>query len=211
MGQALSSWNSEGQEPGLVSDWTYENISSNFTLSSVWTRYVIEDILIDTSGMTNLALFIWVDDTDCQSLDELYLSQIQVNMGEKAISYMPRLIGEEINLCKRYYIKWVASTTFVFSSFIGTRNGTSQIKFNVQTPVEMRNKPSIFYSGTTVNAIASDNSVSVDLNSDSSILSIGKQYNRIEFIIENPTAPFIYSGIWFLQIGGGYIQFDSEL
>jgi hypothetical protein len=101
----VSIWGSEGADPTLVSNWTYENTPENIALTTNWTEYTIEGISLDTPSTTNIALFFWIDDTDASVNDELYISKVRLTQGNKAIAYAQRYFTTEIMLCKRFYQK----------------------------------------------------------------------------------------------------------
>lgn len=101
----VSAWNAAGTNPTLVANWTYENTPSNISLYSDWAIHWIENIDIDTASVANIALFIWVDDTDAAVNDELYISQIQLVEGNEICKYMQRYFTQEIILSKRFYQK----------------------------------------------------------------------------------------------------------
>lgn len=99
----VSAWNAEGADPTLAANWTYENTPSNLALSTAFQTFTIEGISVDTASMKNLAVFIWVDDTDAAVDDLLYLGQVQICAGDIAVPYQPRSYAEETVRCKRYW------------------------------------------------------------------------------------------------------------
>jgi len=101
----VSAWNAEGANITPVANWNLENTPVNIAIDTNWTKYNIENISIDTAGITNLALFIWVDDTDAAANDELFIAQVQMNEGSTVLDYCPRQFEEEIALCQRYFCK----------------------------------------------------------------------------------------------------------
>jgi len=101
----VSAWNAEGANITPVANWTLENVPADIAIDTDWTKYNINNISIDTAGMTNLALFIWVDDTDAAANDELFIAQVQMNEGSTVLDYCPRQFEEEIALCQRYFCK----------------------------------------------------------------------------------------------------------
>lgn len=100
----VASWGSEGSNPTWATNWTAENTATNKALvADTWTTYKIENISIDTASMTNLAVFIWVDDTDAAVDDLLYLADVQLNEGAVCLPYQPRTFEEDIEKCYRYW------------------------------------------------------------------------------------------------------------
>jgi hypothetical protein len=101
----VSAWNASGTNPTLVANWTAENTATNIPLYTDWVDHYIENIDIDTPSTNNIALFIWVDDTDCAVGDELYISKVRLIEGIEICKYSQRYFTSEIILCKRFYQK----------------------------------------------------------------------------------------------------------
>ena len=100
----VSAWGNEGTNPTLATNWTYENTPTDLALvADTFTTFKIEGISIDTSGMTNLAVFIWVDDTDCAVDDVLRIAQVQLCEGDVALPFQPKSYDTELKDCQRYF------------------------------------------------------------------------------------------------------------
>jgi hypothetical protein len=131
----ISAWGNSGTNPTLVANWTAENTASNFALTTSWTHYQISNIYIDTASMSNVALFIWVDDTDCSVNDLLYICQIEMILSDgintDTWTYVPRPFEEELDFCKRFYRKtYLVSIAPGTASDIGTIQGlTASVSF----------------------------------------------------------------------------------
>lgn len=91
----VSAWGAAGANPTLIANWTYENTPFDITLAaSTWKTYRIQNVAIDTASAANVAVFIWVDDTDGTVDDLLYLADIKVEPGPVATP-IPRLPASE--------------------------------------------------------------------------------------------------------------------
>jgi hypothetical protein len=102
----VSAWNSQGQNPTLVTNWNYINTPANLALStSVVTTYKIENLLAYVAGMTQLALFVWVDDTNCTAGNTLRLADAQLNAGTVCLPFSPIHYQDELRRCQRYWQK----------------------------------------------------------------------------------------------------------
>jgi len=100
----VASWGAEGANPTWAANWTAENTASNLTLvADTWTTYKIENIAIDTASMANLAVLIWVDDTDAAVDDLLYISDVQLNQGPVCLPYMPISFVQDLWKCYRFW------------------------------------------------------------------------------------------------------------
>jgi len=113
----VSAWGGQGTNPTLVANWTAENVAANLALTASWQTFKIENIAIDTASMTNLAIFIWVDDTDCAVDDLLYITEMQLNEGEVCLPYSPKPFLAELQNCRRFYWKNIAGAAYyIFST-----------------------------------------------------------------------------------------------
>jgi hypothetical protein len=98
----VSAWNAAGSNPTFVTNWTAENVGSNLAVTTTIATFVIEDIDVDTSGVTNLALFIHIDDTDATVGDFLKIGDVQVEEGAVAGAYEHRPVGYDLRACQRF-------------------------------------------------------------------------------------------------------------
>lgn len=108
----ISSWNAQGIDPTFGANYTRENnpdgtvwnTSYGVTIDG-WSTIKVEGLLVDTSGMVNVALVVWVDDTDANIGDTLYLGDVQLELGEFANEYQRKSWRDEFDLVARYYEK----------------------------------------------------------------------------------------------------------
>lgn len=142
----VSTWNAEGTDPTLAANWTYQNTPRNLSLSTSYQKYQIENIAIN-SGAKNVAVFIWVDDTDAAASDELYLGQIQLEKGSVVSDYEYRMQGFELSLALRYYERLNGELTGAQPvAQGGVANSTTIAIFNPRYSVEKRTTPAISVS-----------------------------------------------------------------
>lgn len=81
----VSAWGIQGTNPTLVGSWQFVNTPANLALTpDAFGTYALENIPVEVSGAKNLALLIWVDDTDAAINDELYLGQVYWRLGASA-------------------------------------------------------------------------------------------------------------------------------
>lgn len=100
----VSAWNAAGVDPTLVANWTYENTPADIALTTSWAAtYEALNISIDTASTKQVAVFIWIDDTDAATSDYLLLTEAQLEKGGVKTDFERRSIGEETSLCQRYY------------------------------------------------------------------------------------------------------------
>jgi len=154
----VSSWGSEGSNPTWAPNWTAENTPSNLALvADAWTTYKIENISIDTESMTNLAVVIWVDDTDAAVDDLLYITDVQLNDGSVCLPYAQISFEEDLKRCMRYWQKSYNYNVAVGSdsnvgpvNYMTTQTSANGNQYTVRLMVPMRTTVSAsVYSYTT--------------------------------------------------------------
>jgi len=91
--------------PTYVANWTGENTPASNTLTTSWQTFTIENISVDTASMANLAIFIFCDQTDGAVDDAVYITGVKLEIGETATDFVPRLFGDEWDMCERFYEK----------------------------------------------------------------------------------------------------------
>ena len=100
----VSAWNAAGAAPTLATNWTFENTPAQLALvNDTWTEYKIENISIDTASTTNIAVFIWLDDTDSTVDDRLYISGVQLNEGPTCLPYSCPPLSDQMTQCTKYF------------------------------------------------------------------------------------------------------------
>ncbi len=144
----VSAWNGEGADPTLVANWTYENTPSDLTLTSSYQTFSIENISIDTASTTNVAVFIWIDNSDGTVGDLVYITDVNLVSGESAQTYYPRPFAQDLALCQRYFSKNFpyddAPASEVADSFdLGYAQSASEIRYFLFWPQEMVAAPSV--------------------------------------------------------------------
>jgi hypothetical protein len=137
----VSAWGSQGTDPTLVSNWTYENTPANIAVTAdAYATHRIESVSVDTASAANIAVFIWVDDTDAAANDVLYITDVQLDVGTRASAFERRSYADDLSSCQRYYEQ---------SYDVGTAPGTSTENGAVQmTDPVAAGETSVRYSTT---------------------------------------------------------------
>jgi hypothetical protein len=99
----IASWAGAGTNPTLAANWNYENTPSDLILTNSFQKFKIENVAIDSVSTKNIAVLIWLDDVNATVGDLAYISKIKLEYGFKASLYIPRLISEELALCRKHY------------------------------------------------------------------------------------------------------------
>lgn len=101
----ISAWGAEGVNPTLVANWTFENVASDLILTTAYQEFKIENVSIDTSGTTNIAVLIWSDDTATTVGDILHITDINLIKGSRALPFEVRLFEQEVALDQVFFEK----------------------------------------------------------------------------------------------------------
>lgn len=158
----VSTWNASGVDPTLATNWTYENTPSNLGVTAdSFSTHRLENISIDTASTENVALFIWVDDTDAAVNDVLYIADVKVNLGAIATAYEKRPFGVEENLVQRFYQKTFPAGTAPAQSagntgslaYYALLTGVNSFSIPWTFNTRMRSAPTVtFYNPGAANA-----------------------------------------------------------
>ncbi|OPX80441.1 MAG: Carbohydrate binding domain protein [Methanosaeta sp. PtaB.Bin039] len=136
----ISSWGAEGSNPTWATNWTAENTAANNALvADAWTTFKIENISIDTSGMVNLAVLIWIDDTDAAVDDLLYLADIQLNLGAVCLPYASIPYAVDLFKAMRYFIVYQQNDAEQWGW--GRAGSTDTVYVTRALPIKMRVAP----------------------------------------------------------------------
>jgi hypothetical protein len=101
----VSSWGADGTTPTLIANATFENTPADLGVTTSWATYTVT-ANVDTASTANLILFIWSDDaTNPLAGDFLYITNVQLELGDTATPFEHRSYGQELALCQRYYEK----------------------------------------------------------------------------------------------------------
>ncbi len=167
----VSAWEAEGTVPTLVANWTYENTATDKAITTSWATYSVTGITIDTTSMANVGIFIWVDDGDAAVDDELFISQVKLELGSTATTFQPKSYAEELMACQRYYYRMDAGSPYqTFAN--GSADSTTRASHQVNFPIEMRAVPTLssstassFWNNDGANTIALS-ALSIDTSND---------------------------------------------
>lgn len=106
----VSSW---AASPTFVANWTAENTASSNTLTTTYQTFNIENISVDTASTTNVAVFIYCDQTDGVVDDVVYISRVKLENGANATTNVARLYEKELALCERYYEESITAKIYI--------------------------------------------------------------------------------------------------
>jgi len=141
----VSAWNSEGTNPTLKTNLTYENTPANLSVTTSWVRYKIENISVDTSGTNNVIVFIWSDVADTTAGHSLYITDVQLEPGDTTNDFRRDSIGTTLMNCQRYWQEPGNVTATCYASS-GTTYGSEGVVFGHTWTCEMRTSPTITYT-----------------------------------------------------------------
>lgn len=144
----IGTWAQGGTNPTWATNWTMENTPIDLNLTSSWQRFTAENIAIDTASTKNVAVVIWVDDGTITAGDDFYLTDIQLEIGEKATTFKPVPVADCMARCQRYYQDHAGPAYRIYHSNVN--------RLGVPLPVEMRASPTTTKS-LSGSGIAADN------------------------------------------------------
>ena len=140
----ISTWAQNGTNPTWAASWTLENTPSNLALTNSYQKFTIENVAIDTAGMKNLAVVIWVDDGTIASGDDFWISQVMLNTGGTAADFVARPYAQELEMCQRYcLVRQTAGTAQTTVSGTGNAAGTTRIWAPVANTTPFRVTPTL--------------------------------------------------------------------
>lgn len=155
-------WNSEGTNPSLATDWTFENTPEALDpLTTSVQQFKIENISLDTVDTTNLAVFIWMQDNTNQIDDTVTISAVKLEPGVFSTPFEGRNYQEELSRIWRFF-KRDTNDDDVLAVLAGTGAFTSttvcQIAWHYP---EMRVPPAFSSSGAQGFQILSDDTFDI--------------------------------------------------
>ena len=103
----VSAWGVEGTSPTAVANWTIEGDSGDLNVTTTDTRFSLENVAINTSGVNNIGVFIWSDDVATNDTlgTLLQITDVRLEKGVVATDFEQREPQQELALCQRYYYK----------------------------------------------------------------------------------------------------------
>jgi len=117
----VSAWNADLTTPTFATNWTAENTPSNLSLTQSYQQFTVNSVDMDTSGITNIGLFIWCDNADGAVDDAIYISKVKLEISSTATAWQPIPYEENKRRCERFI-----KTSFPF-------NIAPQQNYGVQT------------------------------------------------------------------------------
>jgi hypothetical protein len=91
----VGTWVGAGTDPTLATNWTYENTPSDLTLTTSYQEFKIQNTSVDTASTANVALFIWLDDTDATVADTAFITDIKLEEGTTSTDFKAIPIAQE--------------------------------------------------------------------------------------------------------------------
>lgn len=130
-----------GATPTWAANWADNATPADLTVTSSWTTVKIENIAIDEATVNNLALAIWLPNEETIG-DIVYISQVKMNLGDKALPFNPRAYEEELKKCQRFC--FVPETSQIVATLgLGFAYSTTIAFVPLKYPVKMRVIPTL--------------------------------------------------------------------
>lgn len=125
--------------------------ASGQTLTTSWQKFTVTGTLPSISGKTvGTSSYVHIKpfyNTNNEIFD-VQIAQVQVEKGSVATDFEVRHIGEELNLCERYYQRWEKGSDGAYEFVSAGGWAGTQIETALQLKNTMRAKPTISHTGT---------------------------------------------------------------
>ena len=143
----VTTWAGNGTNPTWTTGWTMENSPVNLALTTSWQTFNVGNVYLDTSGLKNIAVVIWTDDTTISQNDEFYVGQVKLEDSAVCTGFVQAPLKVEFECTMMYLRKYTfGSDSDIFVSIYATYVGTGSIYFAF--PFAMRNTPTITFGGS---------------------------------------------------------------
>lgn len=132
------------QDFGSGGSTDVDHINNDFSLTTLWSKYVWTITLASISGKTigsddSLQLYILNNENTTGTID---IAQVQAESGSIATSFEERLFANELSLCQRYC--WQGRSVASGNAFLYASAGDANMYANgASFPVTMRSTPTM--------------------------------------------------------------------
>jgi len=140
----ISAWGSEGTDPTLATNYTYENTPANLNLTTSYATYTTT-ATIDTSGAKNVVVFIWSDVTTTSAGEFLYVTDVQLEKGPSNSVFERKSFGEQYSACQRYFMAIGGDDEFQQIA-LGSVNSSTNARVGFSSPCHLFKVPAITVS-----------------------------------------------------------------
>ena len=205
----ISAWESEGINPTLATNYTYENTPVDLNVTTSYAKYSVT-ATIDTSNTKNVAIFIWSNVTGTTAgTSKLRIGQIQLEKGNTASDFVFPEFSAVMESCRRYLHFQVAGggTTQDNGVIAHGHFFTASARLAVPLTTPMRRAPSVSGSGISYLGKSSGSATSF-----ASILSTGANITMMSFNITFSNNANMFAGsAGYITSGSGHFIMTSEL
>lgn len=98
----VATWAGAGTNPTLATSWVYESTPVDLTLTTSFQTFKIENVSIDASSAANVAVLVWLDDTNATITDLVYISALQLEKGAISTPFELMALSLELLSCQRH-------------------------------------------------------------------------------------------------------------
>ena len=138
----ISAWGSEGTNPTLATNYTYENTPANLNLTTSYATYTTT-ATIDTSGAKNVVVFIWSDVTTTSTCEFLYVTDVQLEKGPSNSIFERKSYGQQLTESLRYFEIRTAQENNNERLAYGMAEGSTSAQFGFHPKVTKFKAPSL--------------------------------------------------------------------
>jgi len=208
----VGTWASDGTDPTLATNWSYENTPSDLALTTSWQRFTIEDVTVD-DDTNNIALFVWTDDGTITANDQWDITEWTVNPGSTVNDFSSPLkhdVAHQVDYFLMRYDYDSGSDEELGAAGVNTTTSTGHV--GMQLRRALRVTPAVTSSASSTFRIT--NVYSQASNADDSISFNTPAKYSVQVVATSTTTPFTQADparITRNATNTTYIQFDARL
>lgn len=139
----ISAWGSAGTNPTYTGSWANVNTPANLSPTTSWATYKLENQSVSSSA-TDLAVFIWCDDTGTtQTTDYMLITGIQLERGTICTEVERLPFSQQLDNCHHWLQAYGGVSNTLGFQCIGQSSSTTLAEFGRFVFRPMRVAPSL--------------------------------------------------------------------
>jgi len=191
----LSFWVKASASTTIGVDWTDTN-NSSVSVTTSWQRYEVSYPATAINSGNIFSGSAWVDFNFGDTYPDVYITGVQLEVGDTATPFEHRSYGQELALCQRYYqvLPVDSGSDFLLCSRFYDTSGTPYASYML--PVDTRAIPTLAQSGVWISTAG--------YGGTPKLSATNTRYIRLGGYASVPANSTVY-------LSGGVITIDAEL
>ena len=174
----VGTWASDGTNPTLATNWSYENTPANIGLTTSWARHTVENVTVD-SDTKNIAIFVWTDDGTITASDVIGFSEWQCNPGSTVNAFSQPPISTVKEQVDWYVQRYNYDNGTLNAICAGVSNGTTACRMVFHFRKEMRIYPTVTSTADNTFIVYGHSSDAETLNTSIAFSGISKNAMQV--------------------------------